>query len=66
MRGREPNDAPVEPALAGLALDDDRSAGWTKRAGHWARQYLVSDNLGTLGLGDVLVCPRCGRAPANR
>ncbi|MFE0376509.1 glycoside hydrolase family 9 protein [Streptomyces inhibens] len=40
-------------ALAGQALDDDRSAGWIEQAGHWAKQYLASDNLGTLGLGDV-------------
>ncbi|MFF0630449.1 glycoside hydrolase family 9 protein [Streptomyces sp. NPDC004296] len=43
----------TEMALAGRALDDSRTADWTGQAGHWAKQYLASDTLGTLGLGDV-------------
>lgn len=42
-----------ELALAGRALGDARTGHWTRQAGHWAKQYLGSDNLGTLGLGDV-------------
>ncbi|CAM5414546.1 glycoside hydrolase family 9 protein [Streptomyces lavendulae] len=40
-------------ALAGQALGDGRAAAWTKQAAHWAKQYITSDSLGTLGLGDV-------------
>ncbi|GHI01762.1 hydrolase [Streptomyces cellostaticus] len=43
----------AELALAGEALGDDRTQEWSRQAGHWAKQYLSSDNLGTLGLGDV-------------
>ncbi|MFE2140700.1 glycoside hydrolase family 9 protein [Streptomyces sp. NPDC059456] len=43
----------AELALAGRALDDSRAAAWTKQAAHWAKQYVTSDGLGTLGLGDV-------------
>ncbi len=43
----------AELALAGEALGDDRTQEWSELAGHWAKQYLSSDNLGTLGLGDV-------------
>ncbi|MER5547208.1 glycoside hydrolase family 9 protein [Streptomyces sp. NPDC002589] len=43
----------AELALAGKALGDDRTQEWSRQAGHWAKQYLNSDNLGTLGLGDV-------------
>ncbi|GAA3084061.1 hypothetical protein GCM10020000_82890 [Streptomyces olivoverticillatus] len=37
----------------GRALGDARTGHWTRQADHWAKQYLGSDNLGTLGLGDV-------------
>ncbi|MEU6971912.1 glycoside hydrolase family 9 protein [Kitasatospora aureofaciens] len=43
----------TEMALAAQALDDSRASGWAKQAGHWAKQYITSDTLGTLGLGDV-------------
>ncbi|MGV4984705.1 glycoside hydrolase family 9 protein [Streptomyces sp. NRAIS4] len=43
----------AELALAGEALGDDRTQEWSRQAGHWAKRYLNSDNLGTLGLGDV-------------
>ncbi|MFE6498053.1 glycoside hydrolase family 9 protein [Streptomyces sp. NPDC057748] len=43
----------TELALAGQALDDSRADQWIQQAGHWAKEYLGSDNLGTLGLGDV-------------
>ncbi|MEV0411440.1 glycoside hydrolase family 9 protein [Streptomyces sp. NPDC050448] len=43
----------AELALAGRALGDGRTADWIRQAGHWAGQYLASDGLGTLGLGDV-------------
>ena len=43
----------AELALAGAALGDRRTPEWSRQAGHWAEQYLSSDNRGTLGLGDV-------------
>ncbi|WP_410673546.1 glycoside hydrolase family 9 protein [Amycolatopsis sp. cmx-4-68] len=45
--------AAAELALAGRALGDPRTGGWTRDAGHWAAAYLASDALGTLGVGDV-------------
>ncbi|GAA2781323.1 glycoside hydrolase family 9 protein [Kitasatospora paracochleata] len=43
----------TELALAAKALRDERTSDWTRQAGHWAKQYITSDSLGTLGLGDV-------------
>ncbi|MFJ9847095.1 glycoside hydrolase family 9 protein [Kitasatospora sp. NPDC101155] len=43
----------AELALAAKALGDKRTTDWTRQAGHWAKQYITSDSLGTLGLGDV-------------
>ncbi|WP_433567753.1 glycoside hydrolase family 9 protein [Nocardia sp. CA-151230] len=43
----------TELALAGYALRDSRTTDWTQQADHWAEQYLTSETLGTLGLGDV-------------
>lgn len=43
----------TELSLAARSLNDARADRWTKQATHWADQYLSSDNLGTLGLGDV-------------
>lgn len=40
-------------ALAGQTLNDSRATAWTRQAAHWAKQYVTSDSLGTLGLGDV-------------
>ncbi|MCG8919160.1 glycoside hydrolase family 9 protein [Actinokineospora sp. PR83] len=45
--------AAAELARAGRALGDPRTGGWTRDAGHWAADYLASDALGTLGVGDV-------------
>jgi endoglucanase len=45
--------AAAELALAGRALGDPRTDGWTREAGQWAADYLASDALGTLGVGDV-------------
>ncbi|MER0450047.1 glycoside hydrolase family 9 protein [Streptomyces sp. Edi4] len=43
----------VELALAAKALGDDRAGDWQTQAAKWARAYLASDNLGTLGISDV-------------
>ncbi|RCH66735.1 hydrolase [Streptomyces sp. SDr-06] len=43
----------VELALAAKALGDNRAALWHTQASDWARAYLASGNLGTLGVSDV-------------
>ncbi|MFE4856372.1 glycoside hydrolase family 9 protein [Streptomyces sp. NPDC056670] len=43
----------VELALAAKELGDKRAEGWHAQAGDWARAYLTSGNLGTLGVSDV-------------
>ncbi|MFI6475767.1 glycoside hydrolase family 9 protein [Streptomyces sp. NPDC050516] len=43
----------VELALAAQALGDGRASDWQTQAGDWARAYLASGNLGTLGVSDV-------------
>ncbi|GGU48121.1 glycoside hydrolase family 9 protein [Streptomyces violascens] len=43
----------AELALAAKALGDDRAARWQTQAGDWARAYLASGNLDTLGVSDV-------------
>ncbi|MEV5951075.1 glycoside hydrolase family 9 protein [Streptomyces sp. NPDC051993] len=43
----------VELALAAKALGDGRTGGWQTQAADWARAYLASGNLGTLGISDV-------------
>ncbi|MFJ8135022.1 glycoside hydrolase family 9 protein [Streptomyces sp. NPDC096013] len=45
--------AGAELALAARALGDDREAGWTGEAAHWAKAYLDSDVKGTLDVADV-------------
>ena len=43
----------VELSLAAKELGDARAVRWRGEAGDWARKYIASDALGTLGVADV-------------